>query len=195
MKDDTYFTRNPNSTIETNPLVIADDTQTSFWYEQHGASGGSLCSATLTDDVATKHEGVNSLKITNTLTNVLWGEFAHDYGAGNLQNWSVYDFLSLWMYGAGSYGWLRIAIMFNVVAWTDYVQNWVLDNTVGWRRIIFPLNTMSIGGTVDWTKVSSIRTTTDQMPAVTWYFDRMILDVFPWVNSAVQTKVQRRGIP
>lgn len=159
-----------NTLEETSPLVVADDGQAAFWVAQN---------CTVSDDTTTVKKGTDSLKIVTSAQQ--WGLY-HTYTT--LQDWSQYDFLCLWFYGANSGHTIFVKIVFVDTGEGNYEIFYFTDNFTGWRRFVLPLrNPDGSGGTVDLTQVKMIKIgDSTGATTATVYLDRLVLDVGQWVE-------------
>lgn len=166
-----------NDLEETNPTIIEDDSGTTFW-ALHTGGTGSYAGA-LSDDTTTKAKGVNSTKLTVTsggsYANLGW---VHDYGAGDLHNWSSFEFLCLYVYGANT------GLTVNIVLRdgdNDSLSFTWIDNFTGFKRMVLPFRAGAEGGTFDYTRVQKIFVYYAAINAeFVSYLDRIILDVGNW---------------
>ena len=169
VKDLQWFFRNPTSTIEVAPTVLADDTGSAYWLSVNGF--------TTSDDSTTKMIGTDSFSfVSDGVTSSPY--IRHVYGSN--QNWSTYDILSFWLYGANTGKTMTLA--FNTVDWTNYYSYQITDNFTGWQIFHILLGNMTANGSPTWTTVKGWQLAIGGAAAplgTTWRIDRVILDVCP----------------
>lgn len=162
------------STEEIDPLIVADEKQSSFWIPLAGGKG-SLDIA-LIDDSQVKVKGNDSLQIIVGSGPYEWWNIKHIYDT--TQDWMLKDHISLYWYGEGTNVILNLYVMapddFNVF------RSVFKDDFRGWRKLIFPLKEFSIfKGSPTWSKVGEIRIEEVSNVRGTWRLDRLILDISP----------------
>ncbi len=151
---------------------VYDDIET-FWTADAGV--------TLTEELTIKQKGTSSAKIVLAVTaNGIY----HQYGSTPYADWSAYDFICLWVYGANSGVTGRFEARFVDNSGANYARFDWTDNFTGWKRMVFPrLNPTSSAGTVNWAQVfivffrPSVSTSSG-----TWYLDRTVVDGGQWVK-------------
>jgi hypothetical protein len=163
-----------------SPLVLADDDQAALWNKS--------ASFTLTDDTMTKQKGTNALKAviaSASQNDGIW----HLYGSS--QNWSAYDFICLYFYGANTGNNWRVGVSNDTNDNATIGTGWyyaVTDNFTGFRRIIIPLKAMTVNsGTPSLTTVRKIVIINNSNPPsdATVYLDRVVLDVGTWAKVEI----------
>lgn len=160
-----------------NPLVIIDDDHAAYWTPQ-GINAGSYFGQ-VTNEATIVKKGVNSGKIE-----VIAGAFerftlVHTYGAD--QDWSQYDYLTLWWYGNNTN--VDISVDVRAPDAANYFHIGVIeDDWTGWRRLFFPINRSTAYLAANWTQVREIRLTllALHMTHGPWYLDRVTVDVGNW---------------
>jgi len=162
---------------ETNPVVIADDKQTSFWQTGGDDKRGTISAPTISDDAAIKQSGQNSLKmvIKEGGSYRCW-YIQHKYSPS--VDWSDKDFLVFHWYGANSGG--EIYICLTAPDWVHYYQTIFVDDFKGWKQLSFPLNSFNVYGNPSLKGITNlkIRSRTVNLPG-TWYIDRVVVDTGP----------------
>jgi hypothetical protein len=156
-----------------NPIVVYDDDET-FWAKWTGAGGAY--DLTLSEETTEKKRGQSSLKMVMGAGAFSELGIEHNYGAG--QDFSQYDFVAFWWYGANSSD-----------TWTVWIEtgggnqftHQFVDDFTGWRRFIFPLERFTIGGAPDWSNINRILIYNGAVSGNdTTYLDRLTLDVGNW---------------
>jgi hypothetical protein len=161
-----------------NPLVVYDDDET-FWTGGIGGAG-AVGSPTLSEETTIVQKGSSSLKGVIGAGAGANPEIYHNYGAG--QDWSQYDLISFWFYGANAGKTIRLFVANEVRgAWANYNYYEFTDNFTGWRRLIFPMeHPDGTGGALNWTSVLCIGFVIYSAGTDTYYVDRTTLDVGNW---------------
>jgi hypothetical protein len=159
----------------TDVLEIVDDNQTAFWTSGTGV--------TLTNETTIKVKGINSAKIICDTVGE-WASILLKIYSG-YQDWSAYDFISFYWYGANS------GKTFVIFVNCDGVLMYFVfvDNFSGQKRFVVPIRTFNNFSSVDMTKVNAIYLQQRSGSAIsgTWYLDRMVLQKgrFAFVEVAV----------
>ncbi len=174
-----------NDQEEESAVVIADDTQTSFW--TYSGEGAGTIAWTLTDDTDVKEKGANSLKIVSGAGSSASGSLNHTYGSD--QDWSGKDFFCYYWYGANTGATFRF-ILFGSSGHTgaNAAVYPLTDNFTGWKRIVVPLIGYSeAGGDYDTAYIYKIHIDCEVSANTvgTWYLDRMLVDTGQWVATEV----------
>ncbi len=174
VKDLQWFVRNPTSTIEVNPIVIADDNQTAFWTNGNGYG--------LANNNTQQKVGTDCLQVTNNAgTNGLW--IYKSWGTGNKQNWSGKDIISFWMYGQNTGRQLTLEID-TISGVSNRYSFYITDNFTGWKKINrFLLIADGTVGSPDLSQIIQIQiydSGSGGNPAGLM-FDRLIVDVCPFI--------------
>jgi hypothetical protein len=148
--------------------VLWDDDQTSFW--SVSASGtGSLTAPTLSDVASPSKRGNNCLK-TVVGDGGTYGVaiLYHNYNPS--QDWSSYDFLAFWLYGANTGTTIQLWLRDTNINWSRYD---IVDDWTGWKRIVIPLRNPDGYYGSDYTDLSIInRIQIEFRSSGTWYIDR-----------------------
>jgi len=172
-----------------NPVVIADDKQSSFWTGVGiGPGTGDLEAPSLSDDTSEKEKGTDSLKLQVVKGGSYKGwSIDHEYAI--YQDWSEKDFVSLYWFGNNT-GKKIVLQLF-----TPDVNNrlgWIwLDNYTGWKRLLFHLDKADFEvNNVDLKNISLVRIGVNSIrewnsEAATFRLDRAFLDVKKLVTSVV----------
>jgi hypothetical protein len=169
VKDLQWFVRNPTSTVEVAPLVIADDNQASYWAVWNGSGV-----QTVSDSTTQVHDGVNSFKTIFPAygNNVFYKDF------GSNQNWSTYDIFCFSMYGSNSGNVFGIEI--DCPDASNKYSTFITDNWSGWKRVTLLITALTVTGSPNLATTRKIQfysyTVTSQ---TTLYFDRWFADVCP----------------
>lgn len=157
------------------PLVVYDDDET-FW-SAWGVGVGSY-DVVISEETTIKKKGTSSVKMVVGAGASVHVGVTHAYGAD--QDWSKYDFFTLWIYGTNTGLTMRTEIYAPDAAnaiFTDFV-----DNFSGWQRKIIPLRAFTVG--VGSPNFSTIRTITIfylfANQNFTSYLDRTTVDVGNW---------------
>ena len=180
-----------NELEEVNPLVVTDDDQSTFWSVGGSGTSGTL-SISISDDSTEYLRGSNSLKITVDNTGTYDVVYIY-HNFSSTQDWSGYEFITLWFYGSGTGDDIGVKIQDsggNVSRW------WITDDFIGWRRFILPLkhpDTTPTGTEADLSQVIQIAIDNIQTTG-TWYLDRVVLDVGQWVNIEHYIPDSIRGV-
>ena len=159
-----------------SPLIYDDDE--SFW-TAIGIGSGTVQVPTLSEELTEVKKGTSSLKVTVNTTGGSYAGWAiyHDYATS--QDWSSYDFLCLYWYGANSGTTIRIYIPAPDGANQFYYD--LIDNWTGWKRLVIPLRAFSTYGSPSWSNVTAIDIRSQADPAdATYYLDRTLVDVGQW---------------
>ena len=153
-------------------LVIADDGQTAYWSNYSNGSGSY--GITLSDETTIKSTGANSLKL------VVGSGSSSAVGVtkslGGNQDWSMYEFVSLYVYGANSGNTLDI-VFYNAATTSSF--HWTTtDNWTSWRKLVIPFSAFTTyTGTPSWTTIGTIYIRHYPIVAqCTFYIDRFTLD-------------------
>jgi len=161
-----------------------DDNQSSFWSIITGGTG-ILGTAILTDVTSPLKRGANALKLELPSGAYDFVHIFHTYSP--TLDWSGYDFIAFWWYGANS----GQEIVFEILA-PDDPNRWgfgFVDNFSGWRRIVFPLRKPGVThGSPSLSTVGGVRFnfwSAAHSPA-TWYLDRGGVDVGSWAKVEIQ---------
>jgi len=168
-----------NELEEVNPLVVTDDDQSTFWSVGGSGTSGTL-SISISDDSTEYLRGSNSLKITVDNTGTYDVVYIY-HNFSSTQDWSGYEFITLWFYGSGTGDDIGVKIQDsggNVSRW------WITDDFIGWKRFILPLkhpDTTPTGTEADLSRVIQIAID-DIQTTGTWYLDRVVLDVGQWIT-------------
>ena len=168
-----------NELEEVNPLVVTDDDQSAFWTVGGSGTSGTL-SISISDDSTEYLRGSNSLKITVDNTGTYDVVYIY-HNFSSTQDWSGYEFITLWFYGSGTGDDIGVKIQDsggNVSRW------WITDDFIGWKRFILPLkhpDTTPTGTEADLSRVIQIAID-DIQTTGTWYLDRVVLDVGQWIT-------------
>lgn len=169
VKDLQWFVRNPTSTIETNPLVIYEDSAT--WNVAQWGTG--TYSFQILDETTTVYSGSKSKKFAyngdGSYANV---EF--QVLTSNL-NISSYDIISFAWYGINSG--LNFILMIRSSGGYRYWQ--FTDNFTGWRRLTFHIANPYNNVGVDLTAITSFGVQATGYVGDIHYFDHLIVDVCP----------------
>lgn len=157
------------------PLVIYDDDET-FWTIL-GQGVGSY-DAVLSEETTIKQKGSSSLKMVIGAGTSVHAGITHTYGTN--QDWSTYDFLSFWIYGANTG--LSVRIMLYAPDASNILYVDFTDNFSGWRRKIFLLQSFSVVvGSPNLSIIGSIIILYLNINLnFTSYLDRTIIDVGNW---------------
>jgi len=163
-----------------NPNVLYDDDET-FWSVVNAGSG--TVSVAISEETSEVKKGSSSLKIVSDITG---GSYADSYirpAYSPAVDWSKYDFLSLWWYGANTGDTISVRIEF--VAWNDYYAWNFTEDFSGWKRFIFPLRRPDnqYGSDFDYSTVDAIRIHGLISSSATRYLDRTIIDVGNWKHG------------
>jgi hypothetical protein len=166
-----------NDNEEHNPNVLYDDDE-SFWTVYQSGSGS--CNITIGEETTIIRKGTSSLKII--LGSGSYGLVGISHQFFPSVDWSSYDFLCLYWYGANS------GISWNVSLlapdWSNRFEYSFLDNWSGWRRIVIPLRAMSKIGSPSLTNIAWIIIWCTANSGTT-YLDRTLIDVGKWVKCEV----------
>ena len=161
-------------------LEIIDDNQASFW-----SKTGTAASITLTNEATIKQKGIDSLKVIFTNTPQFSG-IQRYIGA----DWSTWDFLSFYMYGANSG---KIFIVELQCPDNANKRGYgITDNFSGWKKIVIALRAMSITGSPNFatTGTMKIYNYSAENVSFTWYLDRMVLQKGRWAYLELATPDQ-----
>lgn len=150
------------------PLVIIDDGGAAFW---------TLIAGVGTDDTGTVKKGLNSYKVALT-TDTL--DMYHDYGAD--QDWTKYDFITLWIYGCNTADTITLYVYNEVYAGkTNGYSYAITDDFTGWRRFIIPRGIFSdVAVPTGWNHVRCIELLGGAPQTCDYFFDRITMDVGNW---------------
>lgn len=183
-KRDIIITSAPSNSLvfpeETDPRVITDDGQSSFWRARAvGRPPGFVGMPVLFDDAETKVKDTDSLKIEIPSGTAATVGVDHEYEPA--ENWSGKDFISFYWHGANT------GIRFYVKAFSgdaNFFTNIFIDNFAGWRQLIFPLGTFTYltVGSPNWNNITRIEIGNESgmpSPPYTYHLDRIIADVYP----------------
>jgi len=166
---------------ETNPVVIADDGQASFWTKTGVSGGGSVGVPVLSDDSTLKTKGNNSLKIEIPSGAVVSPWFAHSYDSP--QDWSGNEVVSFYWHGANTGKTGYITLMGPTSS--DYKRYGIVDDFSGWKRLVIPLNNADVSeGNFDISQVIYIEVQIYDVEANNvWRLDRIILDTIADIDK------------
>ena len=166
---------------ETDPIIIVDDNQATFW-ESTAARVGSIGTPSLSNEAVDMVNGTDSLKITVGSGESARWSLEHDYTAP--QDWSGKDFISLYWYGNNTGATLRF-IALNSYEPLSYFQYYFTDDFSGWRRIKIPFSDFTTTGEPSWDNITFLQISVmEENVSGTWYLDRVIVDVDPFIPSA-----------
>lgn len=131
------------------PISVDGQEKSKFWKVVKIGTGS--IDATISDDSNERICDDSSL-----LINVTQGSYArfnlfHDFPIH--QDWSSYDFISLYWYGNSSN--IRVNLV-AAVTQTDLFVTQIIDNFTGWSRLVLPLDTFQKAGEADWSNISSV---------------------------------------
>lgn len=168
-----------NSSLEEGELILVlyDDDET-YW-----TASGSGCS--VSEETTIVKRGTSSAKVIFSSSPQYAGIY-HLYGSS--QDWSKYDILSFWFYGANTGNTWRIALggatsSDTIFGSSDQMYYTFIDNFTGWRRTILSLKSMTnAGGFTGWTAIRKIVFRCDDASPVNGsvYVDRLTLDIGNW---------------
>jgi len=153
-----------------SPLIYDDDE--SFWSPYRGGTGSY--DITISEETTEVKKGASSLKME-----VISGSYEdvgvyHSYASA--QDWSPYDFICIWIYGANTGLTIRVRI-FAPDASNNFLFN-VTDNFTGWKRLVIPLRSFTEEGSPSWSNVTRIHIYyNDVNQTFTSYLDRTVVDV------------------
>ena len=168
------------SPVSSDVLQLFDDSVSAWSNAGFGQTGGSYSQGAIGDDTTTKIKGVSSMYQTSAAGTYTQCRFKHAYGSS--QDWSAYDFISLYVWGnnTGQNNTVQIA----QASWTWYRTWYIADNFSGWKRFVLPLRyspnadtgTVNIAA-VDLLQITFIPTAIGQ----TFRIDRVILQKGRWI--------------
>jgi len=163
-----------------NPLVIYDDDETFWTFEQLGTGSYDYAAS---EETTIVKRGSSSYKIVSSAGTRSWCRARHWWGSS--QDWSQKDFISLWFYGSNSGKTFRIDISSDATdnTWNNSKYHNIVDNFTGWRRFILLRERFSVfSGTLDWSSVYGVALRSEE--GGNWngtvYLDRTIVDVGNW---------------
>lgn len=165
---------------EVSPLVVYDDDDPlTFWVEFKDGSGNS--DITRSEESTNVKKGASATKLDFS-TGSYWGVgVAHSYTSD--QDWSGYDFMRIWYYGANSGKQLRIQI--RCPDYLNYKEWRFTENWSGWKPIVIALRSTpddSLGSPNLQAVREIIIYYPDPASTFTTYIDRTIVDVGQWVK-------------
>jgi hypothetical protein len=151
-----------------NPLVIIDDGGAAFW---------TLIAGVGTDDTGTVKKGANSYKTALTADLL---DMYHDYGAN--QDWTQYDYLTIWIYGCNTADTITLYVYNEVYAGkTNGYSYAITDDYTGWKRFMIPLERFTnVAVPTGWNNVRCIELLGGAPQTCDYFFDRSTLDVGNW---------------
>ena len=170
--------------LTASEYEIYDDDET-FWQAHRVGSGGY--DIALSEETTEKTNGTSSLKMTVASGSYVNLGVFHTYGVGREADWSVYDYLSLYVYGANT------GLTVKVHLYTDPTNSayWTFtDDFTGWRKLTFPLGSPhGEYGSLDLSRVNKIYLVYMgvNQPFV-GYLDRTALDFENWLDYGVTYK-------
>jgi hypothetical protein len=112
-----------------------DDENAEFWTISFGGSEGKLGAPAITTETVIVKKGDKAFKFTvPSGGNYTYAAMDHTYSPS--EDWSGYDFLSLWWYGKNTGERLTIRIEDSL----GQAQEWrLIENWFGWKELILPL--------------------------------------------------------
>lgn len=155
------------------PYVLYEDDET-FWTVTQTGSGS--IGITFTEDTVNQKKGSSCGNIAIGAGSYNEVYIIHNFVA---EDWSKYDLLSFWVYGANTGYQHQFYINDGSGNFNRY---FFTDSFTGWRRIIFLLRQpSSSSGTVNFTNITQVRFDAgDGTHTGTWKIDRVTLDIGNW---------------
>ena len=158
---------------ETNPRVIVDDGQESFWTGDLWGNG-SISVPLITTNLIEKQSGAESGQITVGNGNGSRWRIYHSYT--EKQDWGQFEAVSLYWFGANTSKTLNIYI--DAANSTNRWIRQITENWLGWKRLVIPLGDfIKIGfPSKNEVKEVSIGFYNEDNVSGTWLIDRAIVD-------------------
>jgi hypothetical protein len=178
-----------NEAEEHQPLVVYDDG--AGWVLEGYGSG----SANISGGVDSEHRvrGESCFRFELSTSGGTYLEFYPKYTFPSAVDVSGYDFLCVWWYGAGS-GKTNHFILYTSSGWLRWG---VVDDWVGWRRLILPLRAPhSVGGTPNLSSATAFGLAFyyAQITDRVHYIDRTLFDFARLVRCEVRVPDEIRSV-
>ncbi|MEM4726223.1 MAG: hypothetical protein QXG63_04715, partial [Nitrososphaerales archaeon] len=164
-----------NDLEECSPIVVYDDDET-IWSPYQAGSGSY--GVVLSEETTTVSKGSSSLKMA--IGSGSYASVGCRREFSNTQDWSTYDFLCLYIYGANTG--TNINVVIGAPTLADQFYWLIVDNFTGWRRFILPLRKAGKVGNPNWSTVGSINIYEYPTAQNVKYIDRIVVDVGRWVK-------------
>jgi len=179
-----------NDAEENQPLVAYDDG--AGWQLVGVGSGSANISGG--EDNQQKIRGNSCFRIQISPTGGSYEWLAAIYSFPQTLDLSGYDFWCIWWYGSNSGKWNHFLLKTTGVDWFRWN---ILDDWVGWRRLILPLRSPHESyGNVSLSQINLIQIDFYPIDIAdrTHYIDRTVFDFARWVRCEVRVSDAVRGV-
>jgi hypothetical protein len=179
-----------NDAEENQPLVAYDDG--AGWQLVGVGSGSANISGG--EDTVNKIRGSSCFRIQISPTGGSYEWLAAIYSFPQTLDLSGYDFWCIWWYGSNSGKWNHFLLKTTGVDWFRWN---ILDDWVGWRRLILPLRSPHESyGNVSLSQINLIQIDFYPIDIAdrTHYIDRTLFDFARWVRCEVRVPDAVRGV-
>jgi len=166
-----------NDLEETSPIEIYDDDE-AFWGVFKGGTGSF--DIAISEETIEKVKGTSSLKMAIGSGTYAYVGVSHDYTVP--QDWSGKEYFCFYFYGVNSGNTWKWKI-FDTDG--DFYEQTFTDNFSGWKRFVWPFNTLTAIGTPNLASISRLELYTFPSATSITYLDRTLTDIGQWVQCEV----------